>query len=729
MSGRKEFEIMGDRALSSGDDDKLGFREVAKLIATSLVDRATRDGFVVGLEGSWGSGKSSLLFLIENEIANLTSGRRPSVINFRPWLIGNRDALIRALFEDLLSEIQKVASNNGDLTHDLSSKAIKAKEALRRFMKGLSRAGGIIETVGTAAGVPYAGTAGQFFTALGEVTSDNFTPPPLSELKDQLVKALQDLEHRIIIAIDDVDRLEPGEVIEVLRLVRSVVDLPGVIYLLCYDSKILTHSIERATGVESGIDYLEKIVQLTVMVPQPESLQLRHWFSDELSRIASVKNEDEEKRLQQVIYYEGAKSFRTPRSVKRVLDAIRFIWPPLRELRADLADLVWLQIIKEGNPALYRWLEEYCATAASVALGIERVEEDRRRRMLSSLYRCVPDGYFDDKAYNYYFAGQLPGFDVDFGDKLGKFDIFSKVDELDRNYALTNNRLSSPDHYRLYFALDIPSSALPVEELGSIWIALRTSAEAGGDAILKLHKKTLSGSLTKADIFLERINGQVYENLDASICENLLSAFANIMDDAYRARNYGASIVDTIWGRARRIVPLLLIGVGADRSQKVLTEMFSKGSAIGWLTSLLRSETFAHGRVGSRSEPESEWLLSEIQLDLITELLVGRYSSMSVSEVLDSIYPQNVYFAWIQAGDKTGPRKLMQDAALSDHDFLSALECSMAATRVGQAGPITALSRENIEDCLDMDFVREKVTALISDPVLGELARKINAAL
>ncbi len=46
-----------------GDEDMLGFREVAKRLAISLVDRASEDGFVIGVEGTWGSGKSSLLFL------------------------------------------------------------------------------------------------------------------------------------------------------------------------------------------------------------------------------------------------------------------------------------------------------------------------------------------------------------------------------------------------------------------------------------------------------------------------------------------------------------------------------------------------------------------------------------------------------------------------------------------------------------------------------------------
>jgi hypothetical protein len=48
MAGDQNYSVKGDRALTSGDEDRLGFREVAARIATSLVDRATEDGFVIG---------------------------------------------------------------------------------------------------------------------------------------------------------------------------------------------------------------------------------------------------------------------------------------------------------------------------------------------------------------------------------------------------------------------------------------------------------------------------------------------------------------------------------------------------------------------------------------------------------------------------------------------------------------------------------------------------------
>lgn len=376
--------VAGDRPLGAGGEDKLGFRDVARRIAQSLVDHASDKGLVIGIEGAWGSGKSSLLFLIEDELAKLPQAQRPSVINFRPWLVGNRDALLANLFASLSKELNLVALRAGDASGISKEKAKAAGEALRKFVSGLGSAGSAVELAGEAIAFAPLKWLGKGLRVAGSWAKGKSADPPLDVLKDRLVKSLRDLGHRFIITIDDVDRLEPAEVIEVLRLARSVADLPNVIYLLCYDSDILAHSVEQASRVQHGRAYLEKIVQLTVMVPQPEPFRLRQWFGDELRQFSSTRSDDELSRLRSVVDFEGGRQLRTPRSVVRALDSLRFFWPPIRDAGGDLADLVWLQLIKDGNPALYRWIEDYCATAAVLSLGTVRVDDAERAQQLNA---------------------------------------------------------------------------------------------------------------------------------------------------------------------------------------------------------------------------------------------------------------------------------------------------------------------------------------------------------
>jgi hypothetical protein len=712
MAGDQNFSVKGDRALSFGDEDKLGFREVAKRIATSLVDRASEDGLVIGVEGTWGSGKTSLLFLIGDELGKLPKDRVPTVINFRPWLIGNRDAVITSLFGELSRQLDQVALNAGDATRISVAKAKEAGEALRSFMNGLSRAGSVIEFAGEASGIGLLKLFGKGAKAAGDAAGKKPGPPPLSELKDKLVKSLRDLGHRFVITIDDVDRLEPTEAIEILRLVRSVVDLPNVIHLLCYDSDILGHSIERAANVKSGQAYLEKIVQLTVMVPKPEPFQLRQWFTDELHLIASAKDEDELSRLKLVIDYEGGRQLRTPRSVVRALDAIRFFWPPLREAKTDLADLVWLQLIKDGNPALYRWIEEYCGTAAAVSLGTARVEDAERARELAKLLASVADGHFSDSTYRHNFAEQLPGVELDYSQNGNVFKIFEHVSDGDRDEAIRKKRLASPDHYRLYFALAGPSHALTQDNFTSMWAAAEAGANQAGTALLRLHDEHAVGSLTKADLLLERIKSGAYEVLAPEQCENLLIALSQVMDEAYRRHPFDHFWVSSLWDRAQRLIPLLLSRVEPVRRPAVVTAMFTEGAAIGWLTSLFRRETFAHGRYGDRPRPEDEWLFTNAELDRITELMLGRYRAMSASDVFGCPDPISLLFAWRQGGDEQGPRQLVESNIISDEGLIETLEHLTNTVVSSDRGKFEVLKKNNLAPFLDYENVAQRIHAL-----------------
>ena len=707
-----DYSVKGDRALSSGDEDKLGFREVAKRIATSLVDRASEDGLVIGVEGAWGSGKSSLLFLIDDELGKLPKERMPTVINFRRWLIGNRDALITSLFGELSRQLDQVALNADDATRISVAKAKEAGEALRRFMSALSKAGSAIEVAGDASGLGPVKWLGKPVKAVGELVGKKPTPPQLSELKDKLAKSLCELGHRFIITIDDVDRLEPAEVIEILRLVRSVVDLPNVIYLLCYESGILAHSIEKAAGVKSGQSYLEKIVQLTVMVPKPEPLQLRQWFTDDLHLIASAKDEDELSRLRVVIDYEGGQQLRTPRSVVRALDAVRFFWPPLREAMADLADLVWLQLIKDGNPALYRWIEQYCATAAAVSLGTARVEEAEKARELATLLATVADGHFDDLMYRHNFADQLPGVEIGLSEDERGFKIFERVSDLDRDEAIRKRRLASPDHYRLYFALAGPSHALTQDNFTSMWAAAEAGAEQAGAALLHLHEEHAAGSLTKADLLLERIKSSANGTLAPGQCENLLVALSQVMDEAYRRHPFDQFWFSSLWDRAQRLIPLLLSRLEPARRDAVVTAMFGGGAAIGWLTSLFRRETFAHGRYGDRRRSEDEWLFTTAELDRITELMLRRYRAMSAGDVFGCPDPISLLIAWWQGGDEQGPRRLLEANIVSDEGLVETLEHLTSTIESSDRGRFDVLKKDNLAPFMDYENVSQRIHAL-----------------
>lgn len=86
--------------------DALGRSQFAKSLALALLAENSSDGFVVGIEGGWGTGKSSIIGFAKNCLSNIASDRvKPIVVEFNPWLVSNTGALVEALIGQIASAI------------------------------------------------------------------------------------------------------------------------------------------------------------------------------------------------------------------------------------------------------------------------------------------------------------------------------------------------------------------------------------------------------------------------------------------------------------------------------------------------------------------------------------------------------------------------------------------------------------------------------------------------
>ena len=720
--------IRGERALREGDVDRLGFKDVAQRIAGSLVDHASDDGFVIGIDGPWGSGKSSLLHLISTELDLLPDEKRPTVISFQPWLVGNRDALLASLFNQLVTAIAKFQHENGDATKETWRQAKKAITVARSFGKSISNAGEVIKNVPLGSRVA---VAGSIIQAIGNFISGE-SKADLPKQKQALAKAFRQLGHRFIITVDDIDRLEPSEVIEVLRLVRSVADFPNIIYLLCYDSAILAESVKRGANVPDGAAFLEKIVQLTVMVPKPEPFQLRQWFGDEIGQIVGSISDGDLRRLRSVIDFEGGTRLKTPRAVVRSLDSFRFFWPALRSESVDIPDLVWLLLIKDGSPALYRWIESYLAGASVISTGMGTVQDAAKANDLRQLIEVAGEGHFDELMYRHAFAEQLPGVEIDYAKETVGIKLYQGVSDAERDSAIAGRRLASPDHYRLYFALTGPGHTITHHQAYELWEAASKGVNETAYALLALGEQRISAELTKVDLFLERLGGALAAEVKPERAENLLLALSNIMDAFDKPNSDQSFMIFTTWDRAERVVARLLGRAGSEKRSELIDRIFRDGAALGWLSSLLRRETFAHGRYGDQSKPSDQWILTDEEYDRAAAYLVARYRALSLHDILSKTRPLNLLFAWSQGGDTDGPKNLLEEATLNDDDFAQTLNAFISTVNSSDQGIYEVIQAENVRNFIDYDAAVARIKNMSAEgltTVGAQSLERVRAAL
>ena len=164
--GPGEFD--SDHPISPGyKEDRLGFRSVANMLASSLLTQATSHGLVVSIEGVWGSGKSSLVNLLADELKN-DQEQGPEIVRFEPWLVGDRDGMLVELMSDLASAVEAIEGPGKGRGTKLKEETGKLAKQLRRYASTLSRGTAPIARLAEVLGVPGGGLAGKALETVAE---------------------------------------------------------------------------------------------------------------------------------------------------------------------------------------------------------------------------------------------------------------------------------------------------------------------------------------------------------------------------------------------------------------------------------------------------------------------------------------------------------------------------------------------------------------------------------
>lgn len=227
-----------DRPIASREEDLLERGPLIDQLAGWVLQVPARDGFVIGVTGPWGSGKTSVLQLLAKQLADDVI-----VARFDPWLFSGTDQLVARFFDEVGNLLVK----------DKAKRIKKLGQRLADYGAALSPAAGIV-----------LGPASQLMAAPQQVAA--LRQASVGEQRQHLREALLRSQRRIVVLIDDIDRLEPREVKEIMRLVKLVADLPGVVHILSYDRSRVELALGGA-GHDDGRAYLEKIVQVSMAVP------------------------------------------------------------------------------------------------------------------------------------------------------------------------------------------------------------------------------------------------------------------------------------------------------------------------------------------------------------------------------------------------------------------------------------------------------------------------------
>lgn len=316
--------MKADRAGTDESDDRLDRSAFVETLASILVEAVECDGqkvghratgIVAGLTGAWGTGKSTILNLLQRR---LERDGTVIVVNFNPWLLRDRDVLLGEMFKALRARF---------LASDL--------ENLRRIAADVDRYWKAVDVVGytAALGADVMGSAGVATVGWSRVSKPlrNLfarNPIDLDAARKELEQTITDADVAVVVLIDELDRVEDDEVREVARLIKAVGDISSISYLVAYDPERVADALGRGEGNErrtSGEAYLEKIIQYPI--------PLRPLWNEDVSRLLDELldghaggrfNAKDERRV--AVYQAVVSAIDTPRELKRLTGAFDIFW-------------------------------------------------------------------------------------------------------------------------------------------------------------------------------------------------------------------------------------------------------------------------------------------------------------------------------------------------------------------------------------------------------------------
>ena len=229
-----------DQPIERREQDLLGRRSFAEGIARDLSAVPADKGFTAAVVGEWGSGKTSVLHMVEETLR--IESPETVVLRFNPWLFGGAHDLLVRFFSELSAQL---GSNKTKRIRNLAAALLKLGEVAAPMTS-----------------VPGSSILGKILGLVGKQTNE---PLSLLEQRNRFKQALTSAGWKIVVVIDDIDRLEAVETRELIRLVRLTSDLPNIVFLLAFDWKHVAQSL--GSSEEDGSEYLDKIVQLKYNIP------------------------------------------------------------------------------------------------------------------------------------------------------------------------------------------------------------------------------------------------------------------------------------------------------------------------------------------------------------------------------------------------------------------------------------------------------------------------------
>jgi len=251
------------------EDEPLGLSRYATALSDFIRDCETP--ITIGIQGDWGVGKTSLLNMVKGRLKDSYWGDREyPVIYFNTWKyaqLDQEDHLTVAMLNDITHAIQDLSSSPAvkDKASDILKKvggiALNLGNQVVKKQTGIDIQNGVQAAQGNGKAMPA-------FLEVMEL---------MVEYKSQFEELVRiymedkDKRSRLVIMIDDLDRIRPARALDLLSSIKNFLDVPYCVFVLAVDYSVIQRGVKEKLGAaeqkQHGKSYFDKIIQVPFNMP------------------------------------------------------------------------------------------------------------------------------------------------------------------------------------------------------------------------------------------------------------------------------------------------------------------------------------------------------------------------------------------------------------------------------------------------------------------------------
>lgn len=351
-----------DKPIRHVENDEYDRKKYVDNLAYAILTDDDSEGLIVGVEGEWGSGKTSIKNMLIERLQQMPlPSCKTHLIEFDAWMYSRSGEMVSALFSEISAGLSPRLEWYQRLRVRLSGYGGAFKHVVQL---GLDILGACSSPANISIGIAVISWG---FQALSEEFSNDAlqgkalpgkgmgTVNRLHRTKDALRGNLESQSDRIVVFIDDLDRLLDDEIGSLIQAVKAVGDLPHVTYVLFYDKSYVAQALDKVSH-DRGAEFLEKIVQIPAVVPELSFNDLHKSLKNEILRIGWRDNLSFGR--EQDIFNQCICPFiRSKRDMMRFLNDFRLYYAALGD-DVELLDLAGITALRIFCSELYQWVFE-----------------------------------------------------------------------------------------------------------------------------------------------------------------------------------------------------------------------------------------------------------------------------------------------------------------------------------------------------------------------------------